>query len=181
VPATSSLHHAARIDLTRRGLGKLARLDVATSTAGRPLPVVRAGAPLDRMPFPCGARTRKVDADGRVKFTGDGRPSQLLDWCDGALEVTAEHGWLVLRQPSHLAGETPRRYAASAAFTGAGSATERITLKPAHLALARLPEDRHLLVAAVPDAGSLVLVDPSAALAAAPIAVTTAVCTVPDK
>lgn len=175
---TSSLHQAARIDRTRRSLGKIGRLDGAERTAGPALRLVEPAAPTGRLSFPCGARTRKVDSSSRLKFTGDDRPSELLGWHDGAVEVTAEDGWLILRQPVHLAGMPAARFSTLAALSGAGRATERIVLKPAHLELVDLPDDRHLLVAAVPDAGALLVVDPAVALAGAPVAVTAVVGTV---
>ena len=168
MPATSTLHHKAQTDLTLRRLGRLGGTGEAPSRTGRPhLHLVPPAAPT-RVVAPVTAFTRTVDRSGRLKLTGASVPSAWLGWQPGPLAVHAFEGWLVIRQPTPGAGAVPGRFGTAATLSlGAGGA-ERITLRPAHLELVGLPQDRQLLIAVFQSPDALVVVSPQQMFSAIP-------------
>jgi hypothetical protein len=165
--ATSSLHQRRQIDQTRSGLGKIGSGVLSgTARSTQVLRVVETAATAPAT-LPLGAQTRKLDPEGRLKLAGDGRIGTLLGWQDGGLDVVMSAGWAVVRQPSCHVGYRPKRYSSLASFVVSGSC-ERIGFKPAHLSQLGVTGGSHVLVAPIPDTGTLLVVDPSVCLIGAP-------------
>lgn len=171
VPANHSLTTARQIDKTRRALGGITELAASPAPASStgPLPRVITRAPDPFAAFPCGASTRRLDSSLRIKFSaGDTRLGELLGWRDGTLDTVCVNGWLMLTQRPDGIGAARGRCSNAAGFTVASNGVERIALRPAHAANLGVDAGDSVLVAAMPDVGGLVIVDPAQILAVAP-------------
>lgn len=65
-----------------------------------------------------------------------------------------------MRQSADSSATRSERFGSTATLSRCAKGTERITLRPAHLDLIGLPEDRQLLLAVFHDPDALVVVSP---------------------
>ncbi|QYG91058.1 hypothetical protein HC251_00485 [Iamia sp. SCSIO 61187] len=165
---TGTLHQRHQTNEVRRRLGKIG--SGAFSPAGPARAPLRLAHPTAPAPtaFPLGAQTRTVDPSGRLKLNSDPRLGEVLGWEPGVLDVVIVDGWAVLRQLGSGIGVKSPRYSSEASYVRSSAGVERITLKPAHIEHLVRGTDRHLLVAAAPSSGALIVVDPGVCLAGAP-------------
>ena len=133
------------------------------------LTLVEAAAPATPCQFPCGVEARVVDDDGRLRpqFAA-GQVCDLLGWQSGVLATTLINGWLVLTQRPEHVGARRGRNNDKAGFTVGSSGVERICLRPAHMLHLDTNAGGLLLLAAIPDEGAVVIVNPLLIAAQAP-------------
>jgi hypothetical protein len=170
VKPTSSIHHARQIEAMRRGLGTLAS-PAASDATGRvtPLTLIHSKAPTPAGSFPLGAQTRRIDECMRLKFAPNGvTMAELLGWEPGALDAVCHDGWLMLSQDPERV--RPRRgyHSAFARFSVASNGTSRISLSHAHLDNLGVGAGHDVLVAVLPDASRVLVIDPVRILDSAP-------------
>jgi hypothetical protein len=158
--STSTLYHKAQTDQILRKLGRLGGLGETAVKSDRPhLRLVSAAAPVPTLdPVTMFART--VDSSGRLKLTGSDVPSARFGWEAGSLDVDAFEGWLVLRQSTDRSNSRSERFGSTATLSRSARGTERISLRPAHLELVGLPDDRQLFLAVFQDPDALVVASP---------------------
>jgi hypothetical protein len=172
MPADISFTGHRQIGVLQQRLGRIgaAALAHAPAPVNRPeLTLVHARSDQARPSFPCGAETRKIDNSNRIKLhLPTGPVSSVLGWVLGALDAVTVDGWLALTQPSGFAGARRDRCGPNARFTSPGGDRERITLRPAQLECLGATKGDYLLIAAVPDAGALIVVNPAVCLSVAP-------------
>ena len=171
VPADISFTDHRQIGVLQHRLGRIGAAALANAPApvNRPeLTLVHARAD-HRRAFPCGAETRKIDSSNRIKLhLPTGPVTQVLGWVLGALDAVTVDGWLALTQPDGFAGVRRDRCGPNARFTAPGGDRERITFRPAQLECLGLGKGDHVLIAAVPDAAALIVVNSAVCLSVAP-------------
>ncbi len=174
VATVHGLQHKAQSDATLRGLGRFGGLLQNLSTPARPhdspsLTVVRAAAAPCEASFPLGVSARIVDHAGRLKpqLTA-GALTELLGWQDGVLDATMVDGYLALTQRPEQVGAPRGRSSAKVGFTATRTGVQRICLRPAHLIQMDATAGDVLVIAAIPDRGALVVVNPTVLAGFAP-------------
>jgi hypothetical protein len=153
------------MDAMRRGLGRIADDAFARPgdrAASMPaLTLVRPAAPATPVRFPVGVQSRKVDDSRRIRLRWDSDSiAELLGWSTGLLDAVCHDGWLVLTQRPEHVGAPAGRNSSFANLVSAGTDSERIAFRDAHLGHLAAACGDHLLVAPIPDAGALVVTNP---------------------
>jgi len=166
VATVHGLQRKAQSDATLRGLGRFGGLLQNLSTPTRPhdgpsLTLVRATAASSDASFPLGVSARIVDGGGRLKPQLTAGPlTELLGWQDGVLDTTMVDGYLALTQRPEHVGAPRGRSSANVGFTATAAGVERICLRPAHLIQMKAAAGDVLVIAAIPEHGALVVVNP---------------------
>jgi hypothetical protein len=160
---TSSLHELHRINLIRSNLGRIGDEAIRGPFEGgstAPLTKVNLTRDTTDVSFPLGAQTRRIDIAGRIKLhLTTGTVSSQLNWKAGTLNVVISDGWASLSQTPDLVGAPRGRCSTRAGFTVTADA-ERICLRPAHMTALGVGPGDHILVVAVPETGTVLMVHP---------------------